>query len=229
MKFIKDRIKTVLRNNGYAIVPSHQISIDTRQIQTLLYFGRIYDRIRDIPGSLVECGVGRGRTFLYLSYFASIDKRKRMLWGFDSFVGFPEPDLEDITKERAPKKGEWSGTSEKDILSILHCAGIQKDFIAHSVKLVQGFVEDTLIQYNGGPIALLHIDLDLYTAYKSTLHALFSQVVENGIVLFDEYNDLHWPGAKKAVDEFFLHTGYHIEHDEEAKKFFVVKKKNRPM
>jgi len=38
------------------------------------------------------------------------------------------------------------------------------------------------------------------------LENLFPKVVRNGIVVFDEYGVLEWPGESRAVDEFFQNT-----------------------
>jgi hypothetical protein len=60
----------------------------------------------------------------------------------------------------------------------------------------------TLPKYEGR-IALLHLDCDLYESYKTALTHLYEKVAPGGVVMFDEYDDSRWPGAKIAIDEFF--------------------------
>lgn len=196
--------------------------MDIRQMNNFSYYTRMYQRIADIEGSIVECGVGRGRSFLFFCYLALRENKRRTLWGFDSFEGFPEPVKED-SSPRNPKKGEWSGFSPDTMRAILRTAGFSAEWISSYVKLVKGYFEATLNQYDGKSIALLHIDSDLYESYKQPLEELFSKVSPGGLVLFDEYNRPNWPGAKKAVDEFFANTHYRIQHDTESDKYFVIK------
>lgn len=77
-----------------------------------------------------------------------------------------------------------------------------QEFIREQVRLVKGCVEHTLGQYDNSSIALLHIDLDLYSGYKHTLETLVPYVVPGGWVVFDEHGEDNWPGATKTVDEF---------------------------
>lgn len=219
---IKKAAKKIIGKFGYDLVPRHIIPMDFRQMGNFYYLARMAERIKGIDGSIVECGVGKGRTFLDFAYLVSLENKGRTLWGFDSFEGFPEPMAED-NSERNPKKGEWSGTSPGDILKILERAGMSRSDISKYIRLVPGFVENTLTKYDGGKIAILHIDLDLYEAYRITLDTLFPRVAKGGLVLFDEYGHPNWPGAKKAVDEYFQNKPYKIEYDAPSGKYFVVK------
>ena len=71
------------------------------------------------------------------------------------------------------------------------------------IKLV--FDSKTINPIPKEKIALLHIDLDLYEGYKYSLEIFWDQIQTGGIILFDEYNEIEWPGATKAVNDF-LHT-----------------------
>ena len=44
--------------------------------------------------------------------------------------------------------------------------------------------------------------------YKYSLKLFFDQVSIGGIVAFDEYNEVKWPGATLAVNEFLNSMGY---------------------
>jgi O-methyltransferase len=215
-------VKKFLRLFGVYTHRGPFITMDMRQMDNILYYSRMYERIQGVDGAIVECGVGKGRSFLFFNYLAYREGKKRTLWGFDSFEGFPEPTTYDESP-RNPKKGEWSGFSPEDMQGILRTTGFTTDWIEKQVKLIKGFFSATLDQYDGAPIALLHIDSDLYESYKEPLEELFSKVVEGGLVLFDEYNRPNWPGATKAVDEFFAGTKYRVEHDGAYNKYFVIK------
>lgn len=219
MKYL---IKKILRLFGFKLVPFRSIVMDARQIGNVLYYNDIYQRINSIEGNIVECGVGLGRSIFCFAYLAQKEGLNRRIFGFDSFEGFPEPSGQDRSR-RSPKKGEWSGNSEVDIKDVLRLGGIHPEFIKNNILLVKGFVEDTLPQYTGGAIALLHIDLDLYSGYKVSLEHLVDHMPSGGIVLFDEYGTKQWPGATKAVDEFIKKRGLHLQKHPLSGKYFFVK------
>src|SRR3989344_1004488 len=198
---LKSFLKNVLHKSGFDVVRYPTIPFDVRRMKLLLYLNFLFGKLQNVPGDIVECGVGKGRSFLFLSFLAYSEGKSRTLWGFDSFAGFPEPSKND-SSDRNPKKGEWSGTHPDDIVAILKHAGIPEQFIQGNTKLIPGYFENTIQEYNGKKIALLHIDADLYDSYVVVLKKLFPFVSKGGIVLFDEYNEARWPGAKQAVDEF---------------------------
>ena len=50
-------------------------------------------------------------------------------------------------------------------------------------------------------ICLLRLDTDWYESTKKELNVLYPLLVENGILIIDDYGDML--GCRKAVDEFF--------------------------
>jgi len=204
-------------------VPTRTIPMDVRQLRTFLYLSRLFPLIQNIDGDIVECGVGRGRTFLYFSYLSFQEKKGRHVWGFDSFQGFPEPSSVDASK-RNPKKGEWAGTSPEDIRAILKTAWLPDEWVKKNTTLVPGFFNKSLSNYNKKPIAFLHVDVDLYDSYNDVLNTLFPFVVKGGVVLFDEYGDENWPGAKQAIDEFLKKHPHELIQEQIGKKYYFIKK-----
>jgi len=219
---LRSTIKKVFKWFGYELHPAGTMPMNALQMRNLLYIQHFMSLITGKEGAVVECGVGKGRTFLLFSFFIGQEGKGRKLWGFDSFEGFPEPHAADASK-RNPKAGEWSGTSPADIRLILRRAGIKPDAIEKRTVLVPGFFENTMHKYDGTPIALLHVDADLYQSYKTVLDALVPFVVDGGIVLFDEYGTEKWPGATKAVDEFLANKQWTLQKHESSGKFFFIK------
>jgi hypothetical protein len=219
---MKKILKKVVKSFGYELFPVHTLPFNVRQMNLFAYFTKMYATISAIEGDVVECGVGKGRTMLYLAFSSFIESKKRKVWGFDSFEGFPEPAPEDKSY-RNPQKGDWSDTSVEMVLGQLRRAGIPSDFIATNVSLVKGFFPETFKQFPQTKIALLHVDVDLYQSYKDVLEYFYPYVVENGLILFDEYNEEKWPGAKQAVDEFLKEQGQTLQFDTSVHKYFIVK------
>ena len=82
-----------------------------------------------------------------------------------------------------------------------------------NLKLIKGTFAETLPSFNKD-IEILHIDCDLYKAYLDCLNNLYERVVEGGCIIFDEYFSLKYPGARDAVNEFFVgKNGYFENYD----------------
>jgi O-methyltransferase len=192
------------------------------------YFRSLYEKIIGIEGEIVECGVGYGATFLILAWLSYTNKDGRTVWGFDSFEGFPAPTLFDQSP-RNPQKGQWNVSSIQDIEQKLTTqGGIDPMHIKRHVKLVKGFFNESVAKYRGGPIALLHLDVDLYESYRTTLEYFWPKVAKGGVVLFDEYRQaealIKFPGAQKAIDEYFGDLKNEIRLDPTVDRYYLIKR-----
>ena len=172
------------------------LPLDVRNIGKVAIYVRQVDRVKDVSGAFVECGVWKGRTLLML---AALGGPARAVWGFDSFRGFPELSANDV-KESAERE-HFRDTSLPMVRKFL-------EFNKVSARLVPGYFCDTLPKYKKdvGPIALLCLDCDIYDSYCVCLEELYDSVAPGGVILLDEYKGEYefrkWPGAAKAVDEF---------------------------
>lgn len=190
------------------------------------YMQKMFNRVANLDGDIVECGVGKMHTFQMLAEFLQEQGSTKKLWGFDSFEGFPEPTPED-SSPRNSQKGEWKYINEEDVAKFLLILGFKRQWIDSHIKIVKGFFQYTLPKSNISKISFLHLDVDLYDSYKTCLQYLFPKVVEGGVVLFDEYanknENLKFPGAKKAIDEYFSGTKYKLSRDQSTGKYFLIK------
>lgn len=182
-------------------------------ILNVLYWVKFFEMVADVEGSIVECGVGRGRSLITLlalqDYYDEFIKRN--IYALDSFEGFPEPDFEDESP-RKPQKGEWSKSPNKqfnysinNLKKILKKANISQE----KYTIIKGFFDKSTKDLNVKKIAILHLDGDLYNSVKQPLINLSSKISINGIIVIDDYieNDTNqdmemFPGARKAVEEF---------------------------
>jgi hypothetical protein len=186
-----------------------------------LYFLNQLEKLKGVQGDIVECGVSIGHgalLFLLMSEYLGVE---RTYYGFDSFSGFPDPVQKDGV---TPITGKdfWANPPET-VLRVLRDGRIPENQIRERVRLVKGFFDKTLPKYEG-KIALLHLDGDLYESYKISLTCLYDKVVTGGIIMFDEYDDQRWPGARKAIDEFFANKPEKpISHRKCTWKYYVEK------
>jgi len=165
-----------------------------------LYFKDMVERVRSVDGDIIECGVSIGHGALLFTLFSDHIETPRTYYGFDSFEGFPDPVDKDETTP-ITGKGFWANPPDT-VLKVLRDGRVGEEVIRDRIRLVKGWFDKTLPQYEGR-IALLHLDCDLYESYKLSLETLYDKVQPGGVIMFDEYGDSRWPGATKAIDEFF--------------------------
>lgn len=144
-----------------------------------------------IPGDLVELGVYKGNS---ASILASLARRhQRHVFLFDTFGGFDQRDLRGIDSQH--KVGQFADTSLQKVQQLVG---------TDSVTFVQGFFpESTSHVTMPDKIAVAHIDCDLYEPMKAGLEWFYSRLSPGGIMLLHDYSSGHWPGATRAIDEFF--------------------------
>jgi hypothetical protein len=213
----------IKRKRGQGLLEHIMSPFNYKTSSTFFRFPALFSKVLEIEGDIVECGIGWGKTFCILACLAKREGKDRLVWGFDSFEGFPNPTPEDASP-RNPRKGEWKVINMNDIYRILYEAGLDGDFIKSNIKIEKGFFEDSLKGVKIQKIALLHLDVDLYKSYKECLEHLFPKVSRGGIVLFDEYADTaKFPGAKKAIDEYFKNTHYKLRKDTFSNKYYLIK------
>lgn len=186
-----------------------------------LYFLDMVERVRDVEGDIVECGVSLGHgalLFLLMSEYVGVE---RTYYGFDSFEGFPAPSTQDGATP-ITGKGYWANPPAA-VLKVLRDGRIPEAVVRDHVRLVKGWFEESIPKYEG-KIALLHLDCDLYQSYKTCLEGLYDKVVPGGVIMFDEYGDERWAGATKAIDNFFADKPEVVQaHAKCSWKHFAVK------
>lgn len=172
---------------------------------------------KGIPGDVVECGCCNGGSGAAMAHIATHSSANRVVWLLDSFKGMPLTTAAD-GKLAVEYVGEVVGYS-RNVEEVLRLVGSDLE----RVKIVPGWFNDSLPLLKVKQIALLNIDCDWYESVKLCLEMLFDRVVPGGYVSIDDYG--HWPGCKKAVDEFFAARGMHpslVEVDYTARWFQKV-------
>ena len=189
-------------------------------VSRLIYFSFLYEQIKDIEGSIVECGVGSGHSLILLGFLVRQEGKARRLYGFDSFeLGFPQPKTWDLSSDWQPAAGDMKSTQ----------AQVRKLFKNNRCGtepiLIPGFFGDSLPENPTGPVALLHIDCDLYEGYKDAMDHLYPLMPPGAIMTFDEYGNDKWPGAARAVDDFVQETSEELRSYEPLGVTYIVKGK----
>ena len=225
---MKTQINKLLNRFGYQLTRRNGIPLNAGMLDKFRFFSSLFGFIRNIDGDVVECGIGFGHSLFLLSYLSLVEDKGRIVRGFDSFEGFPEPSKEDQSK-RNPQKGEWKVITPEELIDVF----VRRSGLLAYNRLVitPGFFEQTLPKADVVEIAFLHLDVDLYQSYKTCLENLYSKVVHGGVIVFDEYRQQQdvWPGAVKAIDEFFSDKNERIEYSEAFDRYFLFKRASSPV
>lgn len=182
----------------------------------------LFRMTRDLPGDIVELGVYRGASLMSWANFMEIrnmgDRHKKVI-GFDNFSGFTELEKKDGAAD--PHVGKENGgfdssNYETQLREAIRIFDADR-FIPYKkrVHLIKGDIETTIPKYiknnPGTRISLLHFDADLYRPTSVALKHLWSLVVPEGIIAFDEYGIPPWEGESKAVDEFLENNNISVK------------------
>ncbi|MBX9853548.1 MAG: TylF/MycF family methyltransferase, partial [Cytophagaceae bacterium] len=150
-------------------------------------------------------GVFKGASFIRFATFRQffVNPASKKMIGFDAFGEFPATGFEGDKKMREKfiaDSGE-QGISVDQLMEVLKHKGVEKN-----IELVQGDVNMTIPEfvkkYPSLKISLLNIDVDVYEATKTCLEYFYPMVTKGGVVILDDY-DVAFPGANKAVDDYF--------------------------
>lgn len=148
-----------------------------------------------IHGHYLEFGVFTAGTIRFIARRIG----DRVIHGFDSFEGLPEP---------------WSGFSlggkTFDVKGRL-------PRVPANVRLHRGYFDASLPRWlddNPGPVAFMHIDCDIYSSTKTVFKLTASRLAPGSVILFDEYfNYPNWEqhefrAFQECVSEFEIKYSY---------------------
>jgi Macrocin-O-methyltransferase (TylF) len=189
----------------------------TFQLGRFLTHYEVFRKILPVPGAIVELGVLCGASLMtwarLCQLFCPRDFR-RTVFGFDTFSGFPALSAEDGVPDAAADKraGGYDGShGHAGLRRALAALEAERVSEVPRVRLVAGDVRQTVPRFAAEnpslTLSLLHLDLDLFEPTLCALEHLYPRVARGGIVLIDEIDSHEFPGAMRAVEEYFAARG----------------------
>jgi len=174
----------------------------------------IFDRIVNIHGQIVECGVFMGGglfTWAQLSSIYEPVNHTRRVIGFDTFAGFPSVSPQDRPEEPLDANfhkdvGTYCFEHEEELFECAHIHDLNRP-VGHipKIELVKGDANLTIPDYlRENPhlvVALLYLDFDIYEPTKVALETFLPRMPKGAVIAFDELNQKQWPGETLAVLE----------------------------
>jgi hypothetical protein len=206
--------KNMPSDDVYASFNKFMFSNDIKLLGKLLHRFEFFNKVKHLPGDIVEVGVFKGSGVASFSKFLDIychNSNKKVI-GFDIFDSVSKGTILDkdgvLDKSNMNvvySKVEESELSLKNVTKRLDGMQIDKKYI-----LVQGDVEDTLPTFlaenPGFRVSLLYIDVDLNRPTYYSLKYLWDRILPGGIILFDEY-EYHKFSESVGVERFLKERG----------------------
>jgi hypothetical protein len=156
------------------LVDLHVPSIANGYENTLVH---LYECVKnaarlELKGEIVEFGVFKGGTTMFLARLTRALKRDWRVIGFDTFGGFP------------PRRSLFDmyshpGAVFTDFDSVARYLG------AAGVELVRGDIVETARQLADTPVVVAFVDTDNYSSAKAAVEAIRENVVVGGAIVFD--------------------------------------------
>lgn len=146
----------------------------------------------NVRGDFWECGVYKGGTAAMIAAVLRDAKSDKNLLLFDTFEGMPETDPEKDWHE----VGDFRDTSVEVVTSY-----VGQD---QSCRVYKGFIPDTFRGLESSTIAFAHLDVDIYKSIHDSLSFIWPRLTLGGVIVCDDYGLVTCPGARAAIDEFFV-------------------------
>lgn len=186
-----------------------------------LVMNDMYERIKHLPGNIVEFGVWYGQNIVLMENLRAIHEpfnKQRRILGFDTFTGYENVCDKDKNSE------VWVDNSydtEVDYVSYLkklisvHEGNNMLGHLKGNHELIVGDVTKTAPEYfkkhPESLIAFAFFDIGIYNPTKVALECVVNNMVPGGIILLDELTWPEAPGEAIAFKEVFKNVKYKIE------------------
>lgn len=147
---------------------------------------------QQVPGSFAELGVYQGLTARLIHHYAP----ERPLHLFDTFEGFTDRSSSEELRSVRQSSALFSDTSLEAVTRFVAATN-------QNVHFHKGFFPESIPASLGDEtFAFVHLDADLYAPIWQGLQFFYPRMARRGILVVHDYNS--WPGARSAVDEFFV-------------------------
>jgi O-methyltransferase len=148
-------------------------------------------------GDVCELGCRRGLSAYQIAYHMQKSGNLNKFHIFDSFEGlseFSQYDKIDDFPQNDEKVRKHFACPEEETRNNL------KDF--DFIKYYKGWIPDRFDEVKNATFSFVHIDVDLYQPILDSIEFFYPRLQKKGIMVFDDYGCMAFPGAKKAIDEY---------------------------
>tara|TARA_B100000945_G_C20340338_1_gene577026 strand:+ start:212 stop:883 length:672 start_codon:yes stop_codon:yes gene_type:complete len=177
--------------------------LETMEFSYLFSMFELFKMVENIPGHIVELGVGAGRNAIVLGHLLKLNSQhgNSKYFGFDTFESYTERDLEnhkELSRER------WSSNSKSFVDDRIKTFNLQD-----TCSTVKGDIIESLPRFLESPNSrftsssfycrLIYVDTSAYDPAKLSIEVLYKHLVPGGILAIDQKKQ---GGEWKAIVEF---------------------------
>lgn len=202
MKFrdkCKEAIKAYVYKNrllGRLAAPTYPFCQDPSQLAWLIQAAQ---KTRGLKGDIVEIGVARGMTTVFMNTYLKGISDKRRYVCIDTFGGFTEKDVAYEVEHRGKNEGDYIGFAYND--EGVFTRNMERfgwdDIITIACDVNKYDFSDI------NEISLALIDIDLYLPTKTALDAVWKRLQQGGAIMVDDVQSQGvFDGAGVAYREF---------------------------
>jgi O-methyltransferase len=153
----------------------------------------------DVPGDLLEAGVWRGGTSIFMrGVLKAHGVTDRLVWCADSFTGLPPP-----SPQRYPADAGLH-LEGYEILAVdveqVRCNFVRYGLLDDQVRFLVGWFKDTLPGAPVETLSVLRLDGDLYESTMQALDALYPRLSVGGYCIVDDYGTID--ACRQAVHDY---------------------------
>lgn len=182
--------------------PRYPFNLDPDQLAFLI---QSLESTRHLGGTVLEVGVARGQTTVFLNTHLRLTSDKRTYLCVDTFDGFLEKDiLNEIDNRGKDDNLAYKGFAYNDANTF------KKNMAALGFDNVKVLNKDAnqLNEMDLGKISVALLDVDLYKPTLSALRVTFKCLEPGGVILVDDVmDDSLFDGAAQAYKEFCMEIG----------------------
>jgi hypothetical protein len=154
-----------------------------------------YIRENKISGDIIETGVWRGGACIFMKFYCDLYNLNKKIFLADSFEGLPKPEIIQ-DKNDTHYTIDFLKVSKEEVMNNFELYKV----LDENVIFIKGWFSDTL--FNNEKITqlcLLRMDGDMYKSTMDVFMSCYNKVVENGIIIVDDYC---LPSCSNAVGDF---------------------------
>ncbi len=154
-------------------------------------------QVASLPGDILEVGSWRGGSGLLIACALKASDKRVVL--VDTFQGVPAASAAD-TRFRG---GELGDASPEDV------RGLARRLDIATVEVVEGrYPRECRLPEGVSTLALVHLDVDIYTSALEVFHAVHPRLVVGGVLVFDDYGFYGCEGVTRFVNSIMDREDY---------------------
>ena len=224
LKYISERKKHLKKYFALSdlgqIVDTFPKYVKRQEMTRLIARFYLFEKIKNIQGSIIECGVYNGNGIFSWAHLSSIIEPVggffREIYGFDTFEGFPSVHSKDKKKIKWISGDLKSASKFKEIQETIKLFDKNRFLSQKSkIKLIKGDFNKTAEKFiKDNPhllVSLLFLDFDIYEPTRKALEIFLPRMPKGSIIVFDQINHEMWPGETMALLEQMNIKNYKIE------------------